>query len=116
MARGIGGQRGAHFHWLAGFDEPELTRTVNEALTYNRNLKVAAARLREVRESSIIARSQMLPSVGLSGGTAVTDSADSDSRQSQSLNLAAAWEPDLWERLRKSNEGRGTNCLASPNG
>ncbi len=86
--------------WLAEFAEPELTRTVNEALVYNRNLKAAAARLREVEESSIIARSRILPSAGLSGGTSVTDSADSSTRQSHSLSLAASWEPDLWGRLR----------------
>ena len=86
--------------WLAEFGEPELTRTVNEALAHNRSLKAAAARMREAGESSIIARAAMLPSVNLSGSAARTDSDAESGRQSHSLSLAATWEPDLWGRLR----------------
>lgn len=86
--------------WLPALGDAELTRTVNEALAHNRNLKAAAARLRVAKESSIIARSRMLPSVGLSGSASVTEATDADRRQSHGLNLAASWEPDLWGRLR----------------
>lgn len=86
--------------WLAQFSDADLTRTVNEALAHNRDLKTAATRLRVAEENSIIARSRMLPSAGLSGSASVTDSSGSDRRQSHGLNLAAAWEPDLWGRLR----------------
>lgn len=87
--------------WLASFGDPALTRTVNEALAYNRSLKAAATRLRVAKETSIVARARMLPSVGLSGSGALTDSTTGDdSRRSMGLNLAAAWEPDLWGRLR----------------
>lgn len=87
--------------WLSEFGDPALTRTVNEALAHNRNLKVAATRLKEAKETTIIARSRMLPSVGLSGSGSLSDSTlGDDSRRSLGLNLAAAWEPDLWGRLR----------------
>jgi outer membrane protein, multidrug efflux system len=86
--------------WLAEFNDPDMARTVNEALAHNRNLKAAAARLREAGENPIIARSRMLPSVGLSGSGSVSDSSGGDRRQSHGLNLAAAWEVDLWGRLR----------------
>jgi NodT family efflux transporter outer membrane factor (OMF) lipoprotein len=86
--------------WLAGFGDPGMTRTVNEALAYNRDLKVAAARLREARETTIAVRARTLPSVGVSGSAAVTERSDSDRTQSHGLNLAASWEPDLWGRLR----------------
>lgn len=86
--------------WLAELGDADLTRTVNEALRHNRDLKAAATRLREARESSIIARSRMRPSAGLSGSTAVTDPSGEERRQSHGLNLAASWEPDLWGRLR----------------
>ena len=86
--------------WLAELGEPGITEAVNEALAYNQNLKAAAARLREARESSIIARAGSLPSVGLSGSASVSDSSEDSRRQSHSLNLAASWEPDLWGRLR----------------
>ena len=87
--------------WLSEFGDPALTRTVNEALSHNRNLKVAATRLKEAKETTIIARSRMLPSAGLSGSGSLSDSTvGDDSRRSVGLNLAAAWEPDLWGRLR----------------
>ncbi len=86
--------------WLGRFGDPGMTRAVNEALEQNRSLKVAAARLREADETSIASRARTLPSVGLSGSAAVTDSSTSDRTQSHGLNLAASWEPDLWGRLR----------------
>ena len=86
--------------WLQEFHDPALRRTVTEALEHNRDLKVTSARMREARETSIIARARSLPSVGLSGSASITDSSGADSRQSHGLNLAAAWEPDLWGRLR----------------
>lgn len=86
--------------WLSDFGDADMTRTVNQALAYNRSLKAAAARLREAEETTIVARASMLPSVGISGSAAQTDRSDSDNTQSHSLNLAASWEPDLWGRLR----------------
>lgn len=86
--------------WLTEFGDAGLTRAVNESLAHNRSLKAASARLREAEETTIIARARMLPSAGLSGSAAVTDSSGSDRTQSHGLNLAASWEPDLWGRLR----------------
>jgi outer membrane protein, multidrug efflux system len=100
--------------WLAQFSDADLTRTVNDALAHNRDLKAAATRLRVAEENSIIARSRMLPSAGLSGSASVTDSSGSDSRQSHSLNLAASWEPDLWGRLRNlTNAAEAENAPRS---
>ncbi len=86
--------------WLAAFDDAQLSRTVAEALANNRNLKTAAARLRQAGQSSIIARSRRFPSLGLSGNTNFTERANQPGQESYNLNLAAGWEPDLWGRLR----------------
>lgn len=100
--------------WLSEFGDPELTRTVRDALAHNRSLKAAATRLREAKESSIIARSRMLPSAGLSGNAALTDSTiGDDSRRSVGLNLAASWEPDLWGRLRNLTAAAEAEELAA---
>lgn len=89
--------------WLAGLGDPELTRTVEEALANNRNLKISAARLREARQANLISRSRSLPSVGLSGSRSASDSPGTPSRRDFGISLAAAWEPDLWGRLRDLN-------------
>jgi NodT family efflux transporter outer membrane factor (OMF) lipoprotein len=86
--------------WLRQFNDPEMSRVVHEALEYNRDLKAASARLRRVREDSIIARAGQLPTASLSAGGSITDGPDSDRRQSHSLGFAASWEIDLWGRLR----------------
>ncbi len=93
--------------WLAGLGDPELTKTVNEALANNRDLKVAAARFREAGQVSIIGRSRSFPSIGISGSGAVTDATGGSGRESFGLNLTSAWEPDLWGRLRDLNRASG---------
>ncbi len=90
--------------WLAEFGDSALTGTVNEALANNRDLKSAAARFREARENSMIGRSRSLPSVGLSGNGSATDSPSAARNHNYGLNLTAAWEPDLWGRLRDLNQ------------
>jgi NodT family efflux transporter outer membrane factor (OMF) lipoprotein len=95
--------------WLASLGDAGLTRTVNEALSNNRDLKVAAARFREAKQATIISRSRSLPSVGLAGNANARDSSGSSDDRTYGLNLAAAWEPDLWGRLRDLN--RATDAV-----
>ncbi len=86
--------------WLKEFQSPELERTVDQAIRHNHELQIAAARVREARENSVIARSRLLPSASISGGSALTDAPEGPTRSSHSLGLAASWEIDLWGRLR----------------
>jgi outer membrane protein, multidrug efflux system len=95
-AASSGTERKISTGWLDGFSDAALKRSVNDALEHNRSLKSAAARLREAKENTIIARSSQLPS--LDAGTRGTGS--DDGTRSYGLNLAASWEPDLWGRLR----------------
>jgi NodT family efflux transporter outer membrane factor (OMF) lipoprotein len=95
-----GEERSITSGWLPEFNDPGMTRTVHEALANNQSLKASAARLREAREISIIARANQLPSAGISGGAGTSDSSGGERRDSYQLNLAASWEVDLWGRLR----------------
>ncbi len=90
--------------WLSELGDARMTKTVNEALANNRDLKAAAARFREAKQNSIIGRSRSLPTVGLSGNSSVTDSPVNDRNLNYALNLTASWEPDLWGRLRDLNQ------------
>lgn len=82
--------------WLDTFSDARLKRSVYEALEHNRSLRSAAAILREAREDTIIARGRRLPSFSASGSRTAVDNGG----RSYGLNLGAAWEPDLWGRLR----------------
>ena len=86
--------------WLADFRDPGMRQAVDRALERNQNLKAAAARMREARQSSIRSRASLLPSLNASGGAGVTDGPSISSRESYSLGLGASWEADLWGRLR----------------
>ena len=86
--------------WLREFDDPRMTKLVNEALEHNFDLKAAAARLRAAKEGTIIGRSSRLPSLNASTSYRRTDSEQISVTENYSLSLNASWEPDLWGRLR----------------
>jgi len=87
--------------WLPELRDSRLSRLVEEALKYNHTLQGAAARLRSVKQGTIIGRSITLPSITTSANTAGNYSGFSnESSENYSLSLNASWEPDLWGRLR----------------
>ncbi len=83
--------------WLATFDDPALSALVAEALTYNADLQVAAARVEQAAGYVKVAGGALLPSVGVfamgggkSGGSGGLDG----------VLLNASLELDVWGRLR----------------
>lgn len=86
--------------WLDDFSDAGLKRSVAEALVYNRSLRSAAARLKEARSETIIARARQVPDLRISGTGGVSDGPEIARRTDLGLNLAGSWEPDLWGRLR----------------
>jgi multidrug efflux system outer membrane protein len=63
-----GGTRGDYRAWWQQFDDPLLTRLVEQARTSNLDLAQSVARLREAHEALISSRSQLFPSVDASAG------------------------------------------------
>ena len=86
-------------HWLRSLRDPTLTRIVETALAQNPDLQATAVQLRIARQGTIIGRSSRLPTVNASGNRSVTFTEDNRS-DSLGLSLNAAWEPDVWGRLR----------------
>ncbi len=83
--------------WLATFDDAALSALVAEALAYNADLQVAAARVEQAAGYVKVASGSLLPSVGLlgmgggkSGGSGGLDG----------VWLNASLELDIWGRLR----------------
>ena len=83
--------------WLASFDDPALSALVDEALAYNADLQVAAARVEQAAGYVKVASGSLLPSVGVlamgggkSGGSGGLDG----------VLLNASLELDVWGRLR----------------
>jgi len=83
--------------WLASFDDPALSALVDEALAYNADLQVAAARVEQAAGYVKVANASLLPSVGVfamgggkSGGSGGLDG----------VWLNASLELDVWGRVR----------------
>ena len=83
--------------WLASFGDPALSALVDEALLYNADLQVAAARVEQAAGYVKVASGALLPSVGVlamgggkSGGSGGLDG----------VWLNASLELDVWGRLR----------------
>ena len=84
--------------WLARFQDPELERLVAEAMQYNTDLKVAAARVEVAEASARAAGALIWPQVNISGRGGGKLSGDSSGIQG--IGLFASWELDLWGRVR----------------
>ena len=84
--------------WLASFGDANLEALVAEALEYNADLRIAAARVEQARGYARAAGASIYPSVSLlaRGGSNLSG----DSSGLQGLLLSASWELDLWGRVR----------------
>jgi NodT family efflux transporter outer membrane factor (OMF) lipoprotein len=83
--------------WLASFDDPTLSALVAEALAYNADLKVAAARVEQAAGMLQVASSPLLPQVGVAG---VYSGKSGGGGGLNALFLNASLELDVWGRLR----------------
>jgi multidrug efflux system outer membrane protein len=97
--------------WREFFDDPRLRRLIEIALENNRDLRIAALRVEEVRAQYRIQRAALFPGVeghanysrqrysgavtAFSGGTTLT---------TYSLDVGAAYEADLFGRVRSLKE------------
>ena len=83
--------------WLAAFNDARLEGLVREALAYNPDLQVAAARVDQAASYVKAAGGTLYPQVSLlaRGGGALSDSSGL-----QGVGIFANWELDLWGRVR----------------
>ena len=87
-------------NWLASFNDPRLSELVREALIYNADLRIAAARVDTAAAYLAGAKSPLWPQVNLlaRGGGKMSG----DSSGLQGVGLFASWELDLWGRVRST--------------
>jgi outer membrane protein TolC len=81
--------------WLATFGEPDLNALIEEALAYNADLRVAAARVEQAAAYVKVAGGSLDPAVDVLGRAAIKDAGGT-----QGGGLSVSWELDLWGRLR----------------
>src|SRR5262245_28730891 len=84
--------------WLASFRDEQLVAAVKEAIAYNADLQAGAARVEQAMLYAKQAGARLYPSVDLlaRGGGKLSG----DSSGLTGAVLTAAWEMDLWGRVR----------------
>jgi len=92
--------------WLASFSDPQLEALVREALAYNPDLRVAAARVEQAAAYVRAAGATLYPQVSAlaRGGGALSG----DSSGLQGAGIFANWELDVWGRVRSGREAART--------
>jgi NodT family efflux transporter outer membrane factor (OMF) lipoprotein len=97
--------------WLTLFKEPELEKLVAEAMKYNVDLQVAAARVEMADANVRVAGGILYPQVNLMGRGGGKLSGDQSGLQG--IGVFASWELDLWGRVRSVRGGATARYEAS---
>ena len=109
--------------WWEGYGDPVLSSLIRRAAVANRDIKIAAERVRAARAGVTISRSSMLPNVGARvegqrydnryGGRA--SEADPEVR-SLSGGVDVSWEIDLSGRLRAGAKAAAADAVGAEHG
>jgi outer membrane protein, multidrug efflux system len=111
----------ADLPWWEVFKDPTLQELVKTALANNYDLKIAITRIEQARQISAQAHAQYLPSVGYQGVLAAGKNefvggpapGTGGVKGSVLVGASAAWEADIWGRIRRLNEAALAQYLAS---
>jgi len=89
-------------NWLVTLSDPRLDALVKEAILYNVDLRIAAARVDAAAAALAGARAPGLPQVNLvaRGGGKMSG----DASGLEGVGLFASWELDLWGRVRSATK------------
>ncbi len=102
----------SNLKWFQLFNDPVLNGLIDSALMYNYNLYNAALRIEQARAAYGIAKADLLPSVGYSGGAEL----NSHTSNNFSVLATASWEIDFWGKLRHAKKAAYDEILASEEG
>lgn len=82
-------------HWWTTFDDPTLSSLIARAITGNRDLRRAVARVREARARRLLARAELFPLVSATGAQ-VHRQTDDTNTTLYTVGFDASWELDLF--------------------
>ena len=108
-------------HWKTYFKDPRLQALIQAALQYNRDMRIAAARVVEARAQYAMTRADQLPTVNLGGSGTFTgipnDLVNAGTPATYSrydMNITSVgYEVDFWGRLSKLSEAAKNSYLST---
>jgi NodT family efflux transporter outer membrane factor (OMF) lipoprotein len=109
--------------WWESYGDPVLSDLIRRASSENRDVKIAAARVRAARAGATISRSWLMPSISAVGAGAHADTGY-DAVKRQALpdadiwggGVGVSWEIDISGRLRAGAKAADADALAVENG
>jgi multidrug efflux system outer membrane protein len=111
--------------WWEQFKDPALNELIQTALKQNMDIKIAAARVEQFAGQYGTTRAALFPQIGagglygrqriseLTGPVTLEDSGGNPTFNSSQLFLNAAWEIDLWGKLRRATEAARAELLST---
>jgi NodT family efflux transporter outer membrane factor (OMF) lipoprotein len=102
--------------WWDRFGDPVLSDLVRRAARENRDVKIAAERVRAARAGQTISRSTLLPSIGGAANTTDHRVHDGPDFDSDNAGLSVSWEVDLAGGLRAGAAAAAADTLATEHG
>ena len=114
----------ANAAWWEQFNDPALNSLVQRAVEGNKDLAIAAARVREARAARGVVAADSLPTLDASGGYTRSQNSEttrggrfnpgsSESFDTYQAGFDANWEIDLWGRVRRSVEAADADVAAA---
>ncbi|MEB2345029.1 MAG: efflux transporter outer membrane subunit [Deltaproteobacteria bacterium] len=110
----------ADLPWFEVFRDPVLRAHVEEALANNRDLLAAASRVEQARGLAAVQRGELFPDAGYEldvhrehDATFGSPTPDTGTESLYLGVLNAAWELDVWGRIRRATEAARSEMLAS---
>ena len=97
--------------WIVSFNDEPLAAAVNEAITHNADLRVAATRVEQALLNAKLAGAKLWPSVDVlaRGGGKLSG----DGSGIQGGVLSATWELDLWARVRSGRAASAAQAASA---
>ena len=108
----------ADLPWWQVFNDKALQSLITEGLTNNYDLQTAIARIEEARQQVAVARSDLFPQIGYQAIAArqkafiPIEQIGNITYNTFGLALNAAWELDLWGRIRHATDAAQANFYA----
>lgn len=114
-----GAQSFADTPWQNVFNDKALQALISESLANNNDLRIAVSRIEQARAQADVVRSEGIPQIGYQG---VAEGGRGASPENETVRpttfgnfaglLTAAWELDVWGRIRHTNEAAQATLLA----